>query len=362
MHNKVVRKRSSSRNSAKIALKKRSEMIHKKAIIIDGLLVWGNLDETKYIEELRKGGLTAANLTVAISHNFKEAVLRVQHYKSIIKDSPILMRATTSNDIIQAKEERKVAIILGFQDGRPIEDKLSYLEVFYDLGVRIIQLTYNDQNLIGTGVCEPHCGGLTHFGRRVVKEMNRLGILIDLSHCCDRTALDAIEFSEDPVTFTHVGAYSLCNAHGRNKTDEMLKAVAATGGVIGITFFPPLVRRDPDTYEVLPSSVDHVLDHIDYVANLVGIDYVGFGSDLCAKWLDQGATPPESSIRLWRSLRPDVFGRGPTEQYDPFPKGLDRHTKLINLTQGLVARGYSEEQILKILGGNFLRLFQEVLG
>src|SRR4030042_6277371 len=129
--------------------------------------------------------------------------------------------------------------------------------------------------------------------------MNRLGIVVDLSPCCDETTMDAIEASDDPVLFSHSSVRALCNAYGRNKTDEQIKALAERGGVMGICTFAPLVKKEPITHVVERATVEDVMDHIDYVARLVGPDYVGFGTDMVGKALDQGTVPWYSSIRLW---------------------------------------------------------------
>ena len=338
------------------------EKVHKSAIIIDGLSPHGNLDDLRRsFIDFHEGGVTAANTTVAHVHGFEAAVKEVAHYKHIVRDNADKASVVTCvHQIEEAKNRDVLGIILGFQDTRPIEKELLYLDVFYDMDVRIIQLTYNSQNFVGTGACELSYGGLTYFGRQVVKALDSLGIVIDLSHCCDETTLDAIEYSRNPVICSHSNTYVLCNAYGRNKPDRIIKALADKGGVVGVVFQPCFVKMDPETYEVLPSSVEDVLNHIDYIVELVGIDHVGFGSDLCAMWLERDAPPPESSFRLWRPKRPDVFGKGPTETYDAPVEGLEAHSKLMNLTRGLLERGYSEQDVRKILGGNFLRVFGDI--
>jgi membrane dipeptidase len=264
-------------------------LLHSKAIVIDGLAPWGNLDHLTSFDEMREGGMTACNLTVAVhTHDFLGAIHNIAKYKAIVDTNSSKMRLVTRvSDIRAAKEEGRVGIILGFQDGKPLEDKIEYLGIFYDLGVRIIGLTYNAQNFIGTGCCELTDGKLTYLGHEVVKEINRLGIVICLSHCADATTMDAIEVSEDPVVFSHSGVRAMCNAYGRNKTDEQIKALAEKGGVIGICPAPFFVKRDPKTYQVLESTVDDVLDQVEYVVKLVGIDHVGFGTDMVGHWLDR---------------------------------------------------------------------------
>lgn len=337
--------------------------LHEKAIVIDGLTFKNGLglDYPKDLERMLIGGITATNYTVAhFPHNFAKALEEIEKEKRFLLQNKHLFFTDSVEGIARAKKDGKIAVIFGFQDGKPIEDDVANLKTFNDLGVRIIQLTYNSQNLIGTGCCERSCGKLSYFGVNVVEEMNKIGMVIDLSHCCDETTVDAIEVSKDPVLFTHSGVRTLCNAYGRNKTNAQILALAEKGGVIGITWFPPLVKRNNLTHEVQKSTVEDVLDHIDYVVDLVGVNHVGFGSDMTGKYLDAGTVPPYSSIRLWRPLRPDVFGTGPTERYDPMPVGLERHSKAMNLTRGLLSRSYSDKEILKILGGNFLRVFGQV--
>ena len=158
--------------------------------------------------------------------------------------------------------------------------------------------------------------------------------------------------------------YNVCKA-GRNKSDRAIKSLASKGGVIGICFFPPFIKMNEKTYEVLPSTIEDVLNHIEYAVNLVGVDYVAFGSDLTDWGLgtdEHGLQkcPPESSLRGWKKRRPDVFGKGSLEYYDPFPLGLQSHSTFINLSRGLVSRGFKEDEIKKILGGNILNLYKKV--
>lgn len=333
-----------------------------ESFVFDGLLTWGNLDHLDTAQQVIKGGINVANITVAHwPHNFTRGIENVLKYRKIVENNPELFKLITNiKDIEDAKSTGRLGVILGFQDAVPIEDNVDYLNVYKALDVGIIQLTYNAQNFVGTGCCDLSYGGLTYFGKKVIKRMNELGIAIDLSHCCDETTIEAIELSEKPVLITHSSVRSICNAYGRNKTDEQIKALAKKGGVIGICLSPSFTRRNPETYEVLPSTIDDILDHIEYVIELVGINHVGWGSDLCLKWIEQGKTPPTSSLRHWRPLRPDVFGRGPTDYYDPRPEGLGRHLEMINLSRGLVKRGYSKDDIKKVLGGNFVRVLKDI--
>ena len=342
---------------------KELEKIHRDSILFDGLLMWGNLDSRKTIREMIEGNLAGGNYTVANhSHDFKAAIASILKYRKVIQEnSDLLALALNTEDIKNAQKKRKLGVVFGFQDTRAVEE-VEQLEVFKALGVRIVQLTYNAQNLAGTGCCEISGGKITYYGQKLIRKMEELKIALDLSHCGVETTDSALEYAERPVLFTHVGVYRLCNASGRCKTDRQLEKVARTGGMAGICFAPYFVKRDPVTFQVLPSTVKDVVDAIEYMVKLIGVDHVGWGSDLARIWFDLGKTPEDSSMRLWRTLRPDIFGRGPTETYDPFPVGLQKHSELMNLTAELLERGFSVEDVRKIVGGNFLRVLGKIWG
>ncbi|MGI5836073.1 MAG: dipeptidase [Chloroflexota bacterium] len=345
-------------------LEEHTRALHEKAFVFDACFSTPGFfrDERAEIQAFLDGGVNGGNATVAeFSHNFTRAIDSIfRHKKLAERNSDQVSFCGSVAELEKCKREGKVGFVVHFQDTKCIEDDLDYLRLFHALGLRVLQLTYNTQGFVGSGCCERHDAGLSSFGLEVVDECNRLGIVIDLSHCGHATTRDAIERSKDPVAFTHVGIYSLCPAYGRNKPDELLKAVAESGGVVGITFFAPLVKRNSETQEVLQGSLEDVLDQIDYAVELLGVDHVGIGTDLTNYFARTLELPPTSSIRSYRPLRPDVFGAGPTDRYDPWPTGLDSHTKMMNLTRGLLTRGYRDDDVLKILGGNWLRLFSEV--
>lgn len=347
-------------------LEERAQALHRQAFVYDATVFDTGFmkDETNEIQCLIDGGVSAANVTFCgHMHNFLRGVDSFHaHLRVVERNADKLRFCTSVAELEQCKKEGKLGIIAHFQDSKPIEDRLDYLKTFHRLGLRVLQLTYNVQGYVGAGCCERGDAGLSHFGLQVVEECNRLGILIDLSHVNHQTSWDAIKHSKAPVAFTHVGIYTLCPAHGRNKPDELLKAVVGTGGVVGIVWWPPLIKRNPETHKVLPSTVEDVLDHMEYAIKLLGIENVGIGtdlSDLNARTLE---VPPESSIRWHRPLRPDVFGSGPTDRFDPFPTGLESHAGMLNITRGLIKRGYKDEDIKKVLGGNWLRLLKRIWG
>lgn len=231
--------------------------------------------------------------------------------------------ALTARDILDAHAAGQLAVLLNIEGAEGIQGSLGLLRNYYRMGVRMMGLTWNHRNDVADGAAEDGSGaGLTQFGRSVVKEMNRLGMLIDLAHITAPGFFDVLELSEDPVLFTHGNCRSLWD-HPRNLTDEQLKALAKNGGVIGISFVAAFMNRETATLKT-------VADHIDHVVQVLGsADHVAYGSDF-----DGTTTPP----------------------------GLEDVTRLPDLTAELLSRGYSESDMAKILGGNYLRVFKQVLG
>lgn len=330
----------------------RARRVHERALVIDGSIIVKF--ESYFFERARQGGVTAVNHSVSRpKKKFIESLLQINECRRWIAANPDnVILALRSDDIRRAKVEGKMAIILGPQDSTLLEDSLTYLDIVYDLGLRILEPTYQTRNLLGDGCGETHDGGLTRYGRDVIKRMNELGIVVDLSHCGWKTSADAIEASRDPVLFTHSHPYSV-TPHIRNKSDDLLRAMAAKGGVIGISGFSPIAAV---TSGKRPSVVD-LVTHVDYVANLVGIDHVGIG-------LDINENMTRESSGLLHSQHPELYaftGGGGTFGYDDTrAEGLDSIACFPELTRALVARDYADDDIVKILGGNFLRVLRQV--
>lgn len=338
-----------------------SKAVHERAVIINGL---GGLihDPTRAKPTftlpavMHRGGTTAVNFTVALTESVGPALRNLAGLLDGIDatNDPPTRLALTARDILKAKEEGGVAIIVGFQGSEPIEDSLEYLEIFYRLGLRVLQLTYQRRNLLGDGSGEPANAGLSSFGRQVIQQCNRLGILIDLSHVGDRTTMETIDASEEPVAFTHVNRRAVVSLP-RNKTDEQLKAVAARGGVIGINSIARLLS--PHGRE-RGATLDEYVDQMEQVIDLVGIDHVGIGLDVNEDMTveDFGARRPG-----FLASYPELSAGGdfPFEHY--YVKGMSMGN-LLPLTENLLQRGLAEEDVIKVLGGNFLRLFESVWG
>ena len=323
--------------------------IYDDSIVIDGLNV-SRWDSQAVYDSLSNGRVTAINATIAIWEGFHETLDNTSAWMRRFRDqSATLSQVRTADDILRAKEQGKVGVALGWQNSSPIENHLDRLELFYEFGVRVIQITYNERNLVGNGCYERVDDGLSNFGVDVVKEMDRLGILVDLSHVGDQTTLEAIELSENPVACTHANARSFFD-NPRNKTDDALRILAEKGGVVGANAFPCFLRNE------WASTLSDYVDAIDDLVERIGIDHVGIGTDYTQdqsrdffRWLlsRQGTIPLEE----WIATFPDPVVH---------PTGMETPDKLAAVSRELQARGYSGEDIEKVLGGNWLRLFRQV--
>lgn len=263
----------------------------------------------------------------------------------IARHSDLFCLVDKAADLDRAKAAGKIAVIAGVQNAEHFRSK-DDVAFFHGLGLRCAQLTYNSQTVIGSGSTEREDGGLSDYGVSVVGEMEKVGMLIDVSHCGDRTTLDAIELAKGPIAITHSNCRAL-NDHPRLKTDEAIRKLAAKGGVMGITG----VRMFVSAKE--PTTLDSMVDHIDHVAKLVGIEHVGIGSD--ADLYGYDALPPDQLKALRDSYKASYGFR---ERIDI--EGFDRPTKTYELTDALIRRGYSDGDIEAVLGGNFRRLLGQV--
>ncbi len=325
--------------------------LHERSVVIDGLQVckWSR----EIFEQQQQAGLTAVNCTCSIWEGFAATMENVGEFRAwIAENADVLRPVADAADIVAAKEEGRVGVILGFQNTWPIEDRIDRLELFHGLGVRIIQMTYNTQNLVGAGCWESHDGGLSDYGRDVLSEMNRLGIVADLSHVGSQTSADIVEASDAPVVYSHVCPYSL-NPHPRNKTDEQIRAVVERGGFVGVTLLPWFLRADGQ------ATREHYLGAIEHMIGVAGEEHVGIGSDFI-----QGHGP---ELLTW--LRRDKgVGRllaplpDPDEEIALAPAGLERIDTFPALTATMEERGWSEQRIERVLGLNWLRLLSDVWG
>lgn len=333
--------------------------LHSRAVVVNGLSNAPDLDTL--LSPMLEGGVTAVNWTIAapcvesIPSTFSGVARFIASIRASIQageDRAILVR--TADDIRRCKASGKLGVILGFQDASPFEDSVELLGLFHHLGVRIVQLTYQRRNLVGDGCGEPTDSGLSLFGRDIVRAMNRLGMLIDLSHCGPRTSLEAVEWSEVPCALTHANLAEH-HRHVRNKSNELIQCLAAKGGIIGIA---AISRYVSETGNTQGTTLADIVDQVDSVVSLVGVDHVGFGLDIT-----EGMTEAAFHRRLSRGVLsglPELRGSGEVSFENYYPVGLRSACSMPRLTDALLRRGYGDADVLKILGGNWLRVFDTV--
>lgn len=298
-------------------------------------------------EEWYASGITAGNREINLrsEQSMVESMAEVQ---SQFDTFDWLHKALTVDDIRKAKENNLKVGIITAQDTVGIGKNLDLLDDLYEFGLRVLQLTYNSQNYVGSGCNEKANGGLTNFGIELVEKLNELGIVVDTGHCGKQTTLDACDYSTKPVIASHTGAESVYY-HYRNKSNEEIKAIAKTGGVIGVYAMPWFLYEDENN-----TTIDHVLDHIEYIINLVGIDHVGIGTDWPMSDL------PWSLVYFKEKIMPSLGFKEGDGASTEILIGLEKFGNFINFTRGLVKRGYTDEEIQKVIGGNWLRIFDEI--
>jgi membrane dipeptidase len=256
------------------------------------------------------------------------------------------MRIDSADDLNRVKKSERIGIVLGLQNSDQFR-KPDDVNFFHGLGQRVSQLTYNSRNLIGNGSTERRDEGVSDFGVAIIERMNKVGMAVDVSHCGDRTTLDAFEISKKPVLITHSNCRALVAGHPRLKTDEVIRKVGQTGSVMGITGVRMFVKADE------PTTIEHVLDHFDHVRKLIGPEHLGVGSDMDLYGYD--AMPAEMNKKLRAGYKGSYGFR---EKIDI--EGIDHPKRMFDLTEGLIRRKYSSSEIQGILGGNFARLLSEI--
>ncbi len=330
-----------------------SQQLHADALVIDGLVYHSD----GAADDLKSGGIDAINLTAChFEADFAEACDHFAGWHGMLAraNSP-WHQIETIEDLDAAKAAGKVGLIFGWQNSRPIADKLDRLYFFHRLGLRIAQLTYNYRNMLGDGCLEPEGAGLTTLGRDSVRLMNELGIAIDLSHVGDRSCFQAIEASEKPVLMTHANAKAVSDL-ARNKSDDLVRALAEAGGVIGASIYGPMCW-DGDTGR-RPDLTDY-LRHLEHLVEVAGIEHVGFGTDLAVGADLTRIAFERQTPRRWQGI--DAFNRAFGETIpERYLSGCNNHRDLPKITELLLERGWADADVRAYLGGNFRRVLAEI--
>ncbi len=325
----------------------------------------------EYMEAWRTSGVTCASQTLPRTGNYTIPDLvkniSIHNYK-IEELGGFLLNAKCAEDIKRAKKEGKHAILYNVQNiphciyGANVENELDNIDTLFGLGVKVLQLTYQLRNVVGDGNAERYESGLSRFGIRVIERMNKIGMLIDTSHCGYQTTLDAAETSMEAVAATHTTCKAL-HGHPRGKTDEELQAIAEKGGYVGICMIPQFIGGS--------GTIKEWLDHVEYVVNLIGVDHVGIGSDTGYEPQPEQVTikiEQQSELRKrgladwWNGFWPIDMEFGPEMNKDETQSGSLAWINWPYFTVGLVSRGYSDKEIKKILGENFLKIIEKVVG
>ncbi len=316
-------------------------------------LQYANWSE-KIFREMREGGVDAVHVTISYHENFRETVLNFEQWNRWFEQYPdLIMKGVSASDIDRARETGCTAIFFGFQNPSPIEDDIGLVEIVHTLGARFMQLTYNNQSLLATGCYEAEDAGVTRMGRQVIKEMNRVGLVVDMSHSGDRSTIEAADLSQRPIAITHANPHSWAPAL-RNKTDDVIRAVTQNGGMLGFSLYPHHLKDKTNC------TLDSFCEMIARTADRFGVAHLGIGSDLCQ---DQ----PDSIVewmRVGRWTKEIDFGEGSAANpgFPDMPSWFQSNLDFGNIENGLRATGFSDDEVAALIGGNWYRFFRDNFG
>ncbi len=300
-------------------------------------------------EEAQQSGLNAIHVTIAYWENIRETLENIGTWnRRFIDHGDLIMPVHHAADILEAKRLDKVGIIFGFQNCSPIEDDVKMVEILHQLGVRVMQLTYNNQSPLATGCYEANDSVITRFRREVIKEMNRVGMIIDMSHSAEYSTLQAIELSERPIAVTHANP-TFFHVALRNKSDDVLRAIGESQGMIGFSLYPFHLHNGGDC------TRDEFCQMIAKTADMIGVERIGIGSDLCQNW---GYDTLEW-MRSGRWTTKVDHGEGSAKDlaWPQQPSWFQRSSDIGNIADGLRAIGFSESETARIMGQNWLDFF-----
>jgi len=305
----------------------------------------------KIFRQMREGGVDAIHVTIAYHENFRETVLNIEQWNRWFEQFPdLIFHGEWASDIDKARDTGRTAIFFGFQNPSPIEDDIGLVEILHKLGARFMQLSYNNQSLLATGCYEAEDPGITRMGRQVIKEMNRVGMVVDMSHSADRSTIEAAEISQRPIAITHANLHAWQPAL-RNKRDDVVRAVTQNGGMMGFSLYPHHLKGKSDC------TVESFCEMIAQAAERFGVEHFGIGSDLCQ---DQ----PDSVVewmRVGRWSKEIDYGEGSAAApgFPPMPTWFEDNRHFGNITAGLRAVGFDDAEVAGLMGGNWYRFFEE---
>jgi microsomal dipeptidase-like Zn-dependent dipeptidase len=316
-----------------------------------------NLQYCKWSEEIFKinneAGLDAIHVTIAYHEDFDELQDNINNWENIFDSySDLIFHGKTYLDIEKAKETNKTAVFFGFQNCSPIEDNINLVEEVHKLGAVFMQLTYNNQSLLATGCYEENDSGVTRMGKEVIKEMNRVGVVVDMSHSAEKSTFDAIELSEKPIAITHANPY-FWHAARRNKSSELLKELGASGGMLGLSLYPHHLLDGTDC------TLDSFCSMVAQTAEIMGVKQIGIGSDLCLK-------QPDSVVEwmrngTWTKTKDYGEGNASNAAFPDQPPWFQDARGFVNLEKGLKLVGFDEKEIKLILGNNWFNFYKEYI-
>ncbi|MEO1241241.1 MAG: membrane dipeptidase [Pseudomonadota bacterium] len=326
--------------------------LYNNATVIDALSFAREWDDVEY-EAVKKSGY-AGIITSLGRRDLQMAIDELITWKNRVEEFPDrYMFALEARDFERAKREKKLAVMMNFQNATMLEGDADNVDALHALGMRCFQLTYNTRNRLGDGCTERTNAGLSDFGIEVVERMNKTGVLVDLSHCGRQTTLDGIEFSEKPVAITHTMIEKLRPNHPRAKTDAQLKALADKGGVVGIAALGYFIGTDPGG----DTSIETYADHIEHAVNLIGMEHVALSTDFPVRGIASWATREEWYEPRLKSFKPSYDVKWP-----PYIPTLDTPDRFRNLIAVLDQRGWKTGDMERLLGRNWLQLFKDVFG
>ena len=325
-------------------------------VVIDMNFKIDNLQYCNWSREIfefnRSAGLDAVHVTIAYHEDYDELLTEIKKWERLFKEnSDIIFQGKNYKDIDKANKEKKTAIFFGFQNCSPIEDDIKLVEKIHQLGCRFMQLTYNNQSLLATGCYEKVDSGVTNFGQEVIKEMNRLGIVIDMSHSAEKSTLDAIELSEKPIAITHANP-SFWHPAKRNKSSDLLKILSDSGGILGLSLYPHHLKNNTDC------TLESFCEMVAKTSEIMNVKQIGIGSDLC---LNQ----PDSIVEWMRNgtwSKSKNYGEGSKNKsgFPKQPEWFQDARGFSNIEKGLKKVGFSDEEIHGILGNNWYSFYKSI--